>query len=289
MFVRTISHNIIKFFFVSFGIILLSAFIGLFLGGTHVSFKQYISNVVNIIISLAKPAELTISNLPDRTYPMFPAFWDAYFYSIIIFISALFVSVIMGLLFAYCTYLLPSKVSKIMMRCFSLIESVPDLFVLIVIQYSLIAFYKRTGIMIFPVIGLNDHVYAAPIIVLSILPSILLFRIFFLLIQEEKDKMYVDLVRSKGLSKHYIFFIHILRNVPFSLVNHFKSVILFMLSSLIVFERLFNIYGITHFMLVFTDMYVISFSLIMFYLPVFILLTLFSLLTERNTGERVVV
>lgn len=289
MYIKTIGSMALKFVFVVFGIILLTGLIGLFNEGIDPSLRLYMVNIVDISSSLFHTSSLTITNEANNTYPMFPAFWEPYFYSMSIFLSAFLLSVLLGILLAYLTHLLPARWSKFIIRATNLLESTPDIFILIVIQYSVIFILKETGVLLFPIVGSQEKVYFLPIVTLSILPTIMLFRIIYLLVNDEYSKPYVDLIKSRGVSKHSIFFIHILRNISFSLLNHAKSIILFLLSSLIVFERLFNIYGITHFILSFSQMDVICFSLIMFYLPVFLLLILIRLIIDRKTGQKVVV
>ncbi|WP_253275516.1 ABC transporter permease subunit [Rossellomorea aquimaris] len=289
MYLKSIGSMVLKFVFVLIGIILLTGLVGLFNEGVNLSFKHYLMNLVNISSSLLHSNEMTITNEVNNSYPMFPAFWEPYFYSVLIFISAFLLSVVLGILLAYLTHLLPAAWSKFMIRATNLLESTPDIFILIVIQYTVIFVLKKTGVLLFPIVGSQEKVYLIPVLTLSILPTIMLFRITYLLVNDEYGKPYVDLIKSRGMSKHFIFFTHILRNITFSLLNHSKSIILFLLSSLIVFERLFNIYGITHFILSFSQMDVICFSLIMFYLPVFLLLILIRLLIVKKTGQKVVI
>ncbi|WP_244668304.1 peptide transporter [Bacillus sp. NTK074B] len=289
MYLKSIGSMVLKFVFVLFGIILLTGLIGLFNEGVELSLKQYLMNLKGISGSLLHFNAMTITNEVNNSYPMFPAFWEPYFYSVTIFICAFLLSIMMGILLAYLTHLLPAAWSTLIIRATNLLESTPDIFILIVIQYTVIFILKETGVLLFPIVGSQEKVFLIPILTLSILPTIMLFRTTYLLVKDEYGKPYVDLIKSRGMSKHFIFFIHILRNITFSLLNHSKSITLFLLSSLIVFERLFNIYGITHFILSFSQMDVICFSLILFYLPVFLLLILIRLIIDKKTGQKVVI
>lgn len=278
-----------KFALVVFGIILITGCIGLFTEGIDLSLVQYINNIGEVAASLLHVDQMTITNSHNNSYPMFPAFWEPYFYSVSIFLSAFLLSISLGILLAYLTHLLPNRWSSRIIKSTSLLESTPDIFILIVIQYIVIFTMKKTGVLLFPIIGAQEKVYLVPILTLSILPSIMLFRIVSLLVNDEYSKTYVELIKSRGISKHSIFFIHVLRNISFSLLNHAKAIILFILSTLIVFERLFNIYGITHFILSFTEMDVVAFSLIMFYVPVFLLLLVIRGFIHRKTGQKVMI
>lgn len=289
MYFSTILDICRKFILITVCFILISAFIGLFNNGINLSLHQYLQNIISIVKSLSHPADLTITNRENQTFSMFPTFWDYYFYSVIIFIGSIVVSFFFGMLMSFMVYILPKKISEFIFKITSLLESLPDILILMFIQYIAILSFKRTGVLWFSVAEYDEKIYSLPILTLSILPSILIFRITHLLINDELSKSYIDLVKSKGFSHTYIFFKHIFPNISFSLLNHSKSIILFSLSNLIIFERLFNIYGITHFILSFPQAIVICFSLIMFYIPIFIIIIFFSVLLELKTGQKVVI
>lgn len=289
MFYKSIAGMGLKFLYVSLGIVMISAIIGLFTNGIQISFEAYMKNIWLIIQSLSSPAEITITNNQNNTYSMFPTFWSYYFYSVIIFLSSILLATFVAFVLTYFTIQLPEKVSKVLLKVLSFLESLPDLLIIIIIQYAVIVFFKRTGILLAPVAGGNDPVYLLPILALSILPAIFIFRMSLLLVEDELTKPYVDLARSKGFKKMYIFTTHIVRNILPSLMNHMKAFILILMSNLIVFERLFNIYGITHFIFSFPQVDVICFSLIMFYLPIFLLLMVCNVIIQLTTGQRVVI
>jgi peptide/nickel transport system permease protein len=286
---RSIIFMLVKFLFVSFGLILISGFIGLFTDGIQIDFKQYILNVWEITRSLSSPGEITITNESGNTYSMFPTFWSYYNYSLIIFLASLLLATLVAFLLTFLTIQLPQKLSASLLKILSLLESIPDIFIIIIIQFTVIVTFKRTGVLLAPVAGGNDPVYTLPIVTLSILPTIFIFKLLLLLVHDELTKPYVELAESKGLGKAYVFSMHVIRNFAASMMNHMKSFILILLSNLIVFERLFNIYGITHFILAFPQIDVICFSLILFYLPIFILLTAIGIFIKIKTGQEGVV
>ncbi|WP_421383248.1 ABC transporter permease subunit [Bacillus salacetis] len=289
MLYKSLAGMAAKFLLVSVGIVMISSLIGLFTDGIKMSALEYMKNIWLIIQSLASPADITITNESNNTYPMFPTFWSYYFYSMIIFISSILLATFVAFVLTFITIRLPKRASRIMLSILDFLESLPDLLIIIIIQFSVIVIFKRTGILLAPVAGGNDPVYLLPIFALSILPSIFIFRMCLLLVEDELTKPYVDLAISKGFKKMYIFTAHIIRNIMPSLMNHMKAFILILLSNLIVFERLFNIYGITHFIFAFPQVDVICFSLIMFYLPIFILLMVSNVIIHLTTGQRVVI
>ena len=104
-----------RFLYVIIGIILLSAFVGLFTTtGIHLEFSLFLDNVLHIVKSLIFPENLVVLGLSGREYSIFINFWDHYFYSLLIFISALCISIIIGIVITYFTILLPQKVNYIL-------------------------------------------------------------------------------------------------------------------------------------------------------------------------------
>ena len=276
-----------RFFYVVIGIILLSAFVGLFTRGIQMDFTLFTKNVIHIIKSLIFPENLIVLGPTKHEYSIFLNFWDYYLYSLIIFLSALSISIIIGILITYVTILLPQKVNDMVSRIVSLLESLPDLFIIMTIQFSVIYYFNQTGTLLFPVAGSSqNNTFFLPIITLALIPTFMIYRINLHLVNEEWKKSYVELVRSKGYNKTYIFFSHVLRNITHSMFSHSKTIVLYLLSSMVIFEKLFNIYGIFTFITSYPYPNVIAFTLIMFFLPVFILYALITNLIERQTGQR---
>jgi len=277
-----------RFIYVVIGIILLSAFVGLFTNtGIHLEFTLFIENIASIVKSLVFPENLIILGPTMHKYSIFLNFWDYYIYSLTIFLSALCISILAGLFITYLTILLPQKLNKIVTNVVSFLESLPDLFIIMVIQFSVIYYFKQTGILLFPVAGSSqDNTYFLPIITLALIPSFMIFRINLHLVNEEWTKSYVELARSKGFNKTDIFISHVLRNMMPSIFSHSKSIVLYLLSSMVIFEKLFNIYGIFTFMISYPSPNIIAFTLIMFFLPIFFLYALITMLIENKTGQR---
>jgi peptide/nickel transport system permease protein len=156
-----------------------------------------------------------------------------------------------------------------------------------VIQSSVIFYFKQTGTLLFPVAGSSqNNSYFLPIIALALIPSLMIYRINLHLVNEEWKKLYVELARSKGLNKTHIYFYHVLRNIAPSIFSHSKTIVLYLLSSMVIFERLFNIHGIMTYMVTYPSPNILAFTLIMFFIPVFFLYALITALIEKNTGQR---
>ena len=280
---KVLSH----FLYVVFGIILLSAFVGLFSNGIQLDFTVFLKNVLHIIKSLIFPDNLIILGPTNQEYSIFLNFWDYYIYSLTIFLSALFIAMICGLFITYLTVLLPQKINNLVSKFVSLLESLPDLFIIMFIQFSVILYFKQSGHLLFPVAGSSQNqTYFLPVVTLALIPSFMIFRINLHLVSDEWNKSYVELARSKGFNKTEIFFFHVLRNIAPSIFSHSKTIVLYLLSSMVIFEKLFNIYGIFTFITSYPNPNVIAFTLILFFVPVFLIYAIITSFIEKYTGQR---
>jgi ABC-type dipeptide/oligopeptide/nickel transport system permease component len=186
----------------------------------------------------------------EKTYSLFPDIFSQFLYSMTIFFSALLVGLVSALLLTFLTTLLPNLLKRAVYGLLTLLESLPDLFIVIFLQISIVFIYKKTGLLVSNVSSTYDNnVYLFPILVLSVLPTIQLFKITFLLMKEEQFKPYVTVARSMGLGKLYITVKHILRNIIRSLFQYSKTIFVFMLSNLFIMEYVFYLNGIMTVML----------------------------------------
>lgn len=275
----------LRFFLVFFGIVIMTGILSMFMNGLNLNLQFFITNIIDIIKSIIHPNKM----VTDDMYPVFPSFWNYYFYSVIIFISSLLLAILASLILSILTFLLPQGIFKRIIGFTSFLESTPDIFIIYVIQFCVIWIFKNTGILLFPIAGAFEPAYFLPIITLSILPTILFYRITLLMVNEEEKKSYVSFARSKGLNLSSVFYKHVLRNVLLSVANHSKSIIWIMLSNLVMFERLFNVYGITYYIFANAKMDIIAISLIMLYIPIFILLLALKIFLGKFTGNKVVI
>ena len=278
---------VLRFVYVVIGITLLSAFVGLFTNGIHLELSLFVEHIIHIGKSLVFHENLTFVGPTNHEYSIFVNFWDYYLYSLTIFLSALCMSIIIGLMITYLIVLLPQKVNDIVTKIVSFLESLPDLFIIMVIQFSVIYYFKQTGTLLFPVAGSSqNNTYFLPIIALALIPSLMIFRINLILVNEEWKKSYVQLARSKGLNRTTTFFSHVLRNITPSMFSHSKTIVLYLLSSMVIFEKLFNIYGIFTFIMSYPNPNIIAFTLILFFLPIFFLYVIITMSIEKNMGQR---
>lgn len=278
---------LLRFFYVALGLIFLSAFVGLFTDGFHLDIGLFVSNVIGILESFVSPDELSIIGPNGKEYTIFLQFWDHYFYSLMIFLSAFLLALGAGILLAYITAFLPENRFNSVSKTVSLLEALPDLFIIIVIQFAVLFYFKQTGTLLFPVASTGQNKsYMLPVLALALIPSLMVYKVILFLVKDELEKPYVNLAKGKGISKSMLFFRHILRNIIPSIFSHSKSILLLLLSSMVIFEQIFNINGIFTFIITYPEPNVIAFTLILFYLPIFLLYALVTLLIGKTTGQR---
>ncbi len=284
---RTIFDILLRFFYVALGLIFISAFVGLFTDGIHLDGGLFLSNIGGILESLASPSQLSFIGPTGMEYTIFLQFWDHYFYSLVIFLSAFLLSLAIGILLAYFTTYLAEKRFNSVSKIVSLFEALPDLFIIIVIQFGVLFYFKQTGTLLFPVASTGQNKsYMLPVLALAMIPSLMVYKVILFLVRDELAKSYVDLAKGKGISRSSVFFQHILRNITPSIFSHSKSILLLLLSSMVIFEQIFNINGIFTFIMAYPEPNIIAFTLILFYLPIFLLFALVTLLIGKTTGQR---
>ncbi|WP_432402402.1 ABC transporter permease subunit [Wukongibacter sp. M2B1] len=81
---------------------------------------------------------------------------------------------------------------------------------------------------------------------LSIIPTVYISRITFIVVQEEIKKAYILTAKSKGVSKSDIFIKHIFPGVVFKVMDSMPTLITIIISNLIVVEYLLNYKGILY-------------------------------------------
>ncbi|MFC4619620.1 ABC transporter permease subunit [Camelliibacillus cellulosilyticus] len=282
----------LQFLAVLIGIVMISAVPSMFMDGIHVSWPVYWKALSDIVHSLSHVGGMTYLKegfINVAKYKVFPDYWGFYGYSVVIFTSAFLISIIVGLWITYMTVMGSKRVIKVVKSILSFLESIPDLLIIAFLQFIVILFYQKTGVLLFNVAGAFDRTYFVPILTLAILPSILFFRIFLLAVLDEEDLLYVELARSKGLAKSAIILKHIYRNAIITLCTHLKSIFFILLSNLVVVEYIFNIYGLTWYIMDHPQLDILALSVTLFFLPVFAITSIIRLMAESLTGEKVVV
>lgn len=255
-------------------IMMIGAFISLFQNGIHLSFSTFWKNFTHLINTLTHPASMTFqteSYMHDAKYDVFPGFFGFYFYTLTILFLGFLLSLALAILLILITFQLSLKKRMLLIRSSTILESVPDVFVIVLAQLFFVFLFKKTGILIFEVVGGSERPFALPLLTYSILPTIFLYRTLMLIFEEELIKPYVELATGKGLTGLQVLLKHVFRNSVVSLINHSKMIISFMLSNLIMLEILFNTYGLTWFVINHPSYEIATMSVILMFLPLFLL------------------
>jgi peptide/nickel transport system permease protein len=224
---------------------------------------------------------VTLFNLGDLTYnvsgtlrPVFPAILEPYQYSMIVLFAALVIGIVAAIVLTYITMLLHRKIINVIKFIVFIFESLPDIFVIILVQAFIIWIYHQTDTLLFSIAVYREKIFFLPIICLAVLPAIQFYKILILIFEEELEQPYVELARGKGMKKSWILLNHVLRNAAISMFYHSKSILWFMLSNLLILEYLFNLYGITTFLRQYMTPSIFTIGVFMIFLPLFIIYTI---------------
>ncbi|PFA63031.1 hypothetical protein CN378_18510 [Bacillus sp. AFS015802] len=279
--------NMIRMLSIILTIITLGAFISLFQNGIHVNLASFWKNFTHLIDALTHPASMTFrteSFSANAKYNVFPGFIEFYLYTLSILFLGFLLSLGLAILLVLITFQLSLKKRKRLIRSSTILESVPDVFVIVMAQMFFVFLFKNTGILVFEVVGGAERPYALPLLTYSILPTIFLYRTLILIFEEELMKPYVELATGKGLSGLHVLLKHVFRNSVVSLINHSKMIISFMLSNLIMLEILFNTYGLTWFVIHHPTYEIATMSVILMFIPLFFLEELVKKMKTKVVG-----
>ncbi|MED3615020.1 MULTISPECIES: ABC transporter permease subunit [Bacillus] len=274
----------VQFIISILGIICLGALPKLFYGfELHVS--RYIQSLKEVFVSL-----MDISNFQYvRGKFLFPQLFVHYKETIVIFLAAFFIS----LFVAFCiVYVIMSSSPRIQHRIKSFLiflESIPDILLILVSQILVVWFFKQTGFLPFQIASIGgESIRGLPIFCLSIPTTILFVKMLVLRFENELEKDYVLFAKAKGLDRFHILNRHILRNVLLSTIFFAKTNIFFMLSNLYIIEWIFNTGGIFMFLKSYEGIRIEVFivSVLLIYIPIFILFKLFHYLIPAAMKER---
>lgn len=274
----------VQFIISILGIICLGALPKLFYGfELHAS--RYIQSLKEVFVNL-----MDISNLQYvKGKFLFPQLFVHYKETIIIFLAAFFIS----LFVAFCiVYVIMSSSPRIQHRIKSFLiflESIPDILLILVSQILVVWFFKQTGFLPFQIASIGgESIRGLPILCLSIPTTIMFVKMVVLRFENELEKDYVLFAKAKGLGRFYILNRHILRNVLLSTLFFAKTNIFFMLSNLYIIEWIFNTGGIFMFLKSYFGIRVEVFivSVLLIYIPIFILFKLFHYLIPAAMKER---
>ncbi|WP_180955154.1 ABC transporter permease [Peribacillus deserti] len=222
----------------------------------------------------------------EQHFPLLDYLREPFVYSAQIFLSAMAIGFAAALILTILTHFLPNVIIVPIKRLLSILETVPDLMFAFMLQLFVVYMFKKIDVELFKFTALGEEkIYFAPILTLSILPMISLYRLFLLLVEEEFLKNYTEFALSKGIGKMRILLVHIFRNIFTSIYYHSKIIIWGGLSSLFIVETLFNMRGITAFIAQDFRPIVIAVSLLLIFTPFFIIYQGASLFIKQEESS----
>jgi oligopeptide transport system permease protein len=163
--------------------------------------------------------------------------------SVIIIIPCFLLSMVFGTVFGTLQFYYREKTfgkfASIMSWLFS---SIPDFFLFIALQYILIKLIKL-GLPHFSLYG-NDHWYnfIIPLIALSLFPMVHIAKFISISLVNEVSQEYVRTSYAKGLTSPHVL-LHLLRNCLSGLMNQTQVIMVYILTSLPIIEKLSSYRG----------------------------------------------
>ncbi|EOO33670.1 ABC transporter permease subunit [Bacillus mycoides] len=249
----------------------------------ELNWMDYVDYVKKVINSLLDPLHITYEIYGNERL-LLPNLLESYFYTLTIIISAFFIAVFLSVVLANFTFYLPKRIQSTISKSLNTIEAIPDLFLIISVQLIIISIYKNTNWLItIPFSTITNKTYFLPIVTLSILPTIYLYKINLLNYKNEMSNDYIDLAIAKGMKHFYILKQHVLLNASISIFYNAKSIMLLMISNSIILEFLFNSFGLFRFLISHQNPEIISIGILLFMIPFYFLFEILRLIiVERR-------
>lgn len=235
---------------------------------------------------LLRPWEITFGFRDSRK--LFPQIWIHYSETMIVFLSAFLLSLLIAYVLVVWVLQRSHMKQKMWNGVFLTLESIPDILLILLSQLLVVIVFQKTGFMPIKLAGLGEErVRLLPIICLTIPTTLLFIKLLLLRFKEEMEKDYSIFAKSKGLSLQHILTHHVSRNVLLTTIYYAKTNILFMLSNLYIIEWIFNTYGMFVFVKENSKLEIFTVSLVILYVPLFILFRILHTLLQNVIRERV--
>jgi peptide/nickel transport system permease protein len=263
------------------GILLISGIPTLF-NHFRLNVKDYFQVLIHMMKVFASPMDIVYG----EHRKIFPQIFTQYGESLLLCFFAFVIAFVLAFVVTYLTLLLFKHSSEKVKSTLMFIESLPDLFIIAVFQVLIIFIFNKTGLLLFQLASTgNERSLILPVLCLSIPITVQLSRFILQYYENEMKKPYVEFAHSKGLPPIMIYNRHIFRNVFVNLMNYSKPLVWFLLSNLIIIERLFNVPGITGFMINYPSPEVFAVGTTLLYFPIFILYKMSHMLIPAVNRE----
>ncbi|WP_242253778.1 ABC transporter permease subunit [Bacillus cereus group sp. BfR-BA-01379] len=254
--------------------------------GLQIDLIGFWNTIVFLGGKILQPGEITYGFRDSRK--LFPQIWIHYFETMIVFLSAFLLSLLIAYILVVWVLQRSHMKQKMWNGVFLTLESIPDILLILLSQLLVVIMFQKTGFMPVKLAGLGEErIRLLPIICLTIPTTLLFIKLLLLRFKEELEKDYSLFAKSKGLSLRHILTHHISRNVLLTTIYYAKTNILFMLSNLYIIEWIFNTYGMFVFVKENSKLEIFTVSLVILYVPLFILFRILHTLLQNVIKERV--
>lgn len=202
------------------------------------SFNQYITYIRDFFSSAMESGTLGYSRYNGQTAEA--AAFGAVGMSLLVIVSALLIGLFVGILKGIFDY----KISKTKLSALGhwttwLFQSMPDFFVMLVIQWFMVRYVPF--IRYFADEGWEAFIL--PALLVSIYPVFFIARITSASLLAQEGKLYIVMAKAKGLSDRKIIYKHMLRNGIAAILTQLPGLLVFILSNLLVVEYYRNYPG----------------------------------------------
>ncbi|MFC9417583.1 ABC transporter permease subunit [Bacillus mobilis] len=254
--------------------------------GLQIDLIGFWNTIVFLGGKILQPGEITYGFRDSRK--LFQQIWIHYFETMIVFLSAFLLSLLIAYILVVWVLQRSHMKQKMWNGVFLTLESIPDILLILLSQLLVVIMFQKTGFMPVKLAGLGEErIRLLPIICLTIPTTLLFIKLLLLRFKEELEKDYSLFAKSKGLSLRHILTHHISRNVLLTTIYYAKTNILFMLSNLYIIEWIFNTYGMFVFVKENSKLEIFTVSLVILYVPLFILFRIVHTLLQNVIKERV--
>ncbi|MEW9051186.1 MAG: ABC transporter permease subunit [Neobacillus sp.] len=245
-----------------------------------VNFKPYIESVYELNSRI-----FTLSDFytADGKNSLFPFILYRYFNSMKMLAMGITVAIAIAFSISYLALIFFKKKIRYLKSFLELLESIPDLIFILLLQFSVVFIYKQTGVKLAQVVTLREEAILLPVISLSVPISFYITKVLLHYIEEELEKYYVSLARAKGMHFSYILNVHVLRNIADGMFGTSKTIFWSSLSTLLIVDYLFNMNGLLRMMLTSTDPFFIGSVLI--FVPFFIIYRIYEVFSFDQRKE----
>ncbi|XXM74020.1 ABC transporter permease subunit [Lysinibacillus sphaericus] len=244
----------------------------------------YVRAIYDVFLYLATPDQWSIVVM-GKEYALFDVLFERVAYSMKVFFISLSLAVIAAVLASMLISLAGGAIKRLLLSIVNIMESLPDIFIIIGVQLLVVMYFRETGVLIGDIAMTGEEIYLLPVTCLTVVPAVFLIKTIVLLLKEEEKKAYIELARGKGLSSVHILVIHSFRNVLYSLFYQMKLIFSFMLSNLFILEQLFNMRGVMGLLMWSTGYTFVIISTLIF-LPFFLLFTLIEQRMKKSIGMK---